>query len=330
MIASSNAIDAAWLPSSVSASRRCESAASVSPSCSWHVRAELEAQLHRPSRSVDRAAARTARADPRSASARVNSRSSAAYAASRRAVADQLLQRLDRRTRLVQALLVDLGLAREQARGAGSASLASSPLRLSTRDQRAVIAGALVQRLERVERLGVVGHILEQLGVVRERELRVLQARARGARDAPFDLGLELAVADLGRDLGQQRRRSRRNGPKPPPGDRARAATRTAPDHRRRHAPHARCCRTRDCDRRVRCPRPRPRGAARRACPAGRRYPAAPRARPAGARTTRSPRSAAQPGARPRAAPLCDVPDMIASSAARLPACVGLKLSTSS
>ena len=84
----------------------------------------------------------------------------------------------------------------------GSAELC---LALEHRDQRAVVAAALVQRLERVEGFGVFRQVLEQLAVVLERKLLVLQARAGSARDAAMHLGLQLAVLHLGRDLAQQR-----------------------------------------------------------------------------------------------------------------------------
>ena len=67
MIVSSSAIDGAWPVSSVSASRRCASAAFGVAEVLVAGARELDSAARPPSRPADRAAARTARADPRSA-----------------------------------------------------------------------------------------------------------------------------------------------------------------------------------------------------------------------------------------------------------------------
>ncbi len=109
---------------------------------------------------------------------------------------EDLLVDPDRRSRVAELLVVELRLLEEELLPL-PVVLGHLGAALDHLEERRVVAGLFVERLERHEGAAVVGPEVERLLVVLLREAGLAERRARDLRDAERDLELQLAVADL-------------------------------------------------------------------------------------------------------------------------------------
>ena len=234
---------------------------------------------------------------------------------------EDLLVDADRGPRVAELLVAELRLLEQEVlalrigvRGLGAP--------LDHLQQRGVIAGLLVERLEGDQRPPVVAAELERLRVVLLREIGLSEGRARGLGDPERHLQLQVAVDDVRGHRPEQIRRAPRACPWRPRAARLARSTAGAPGRRPPRAGRA-THRTVRAGRRGGAPlRPSPPERSWSACPrSSPRSPPRSRGREAASREGRRPRRADAGSRRPRGGPSSSL--SIASSAARQRSCDG-------